>query len=546
MHSAKYYTTFIEKNFSVVDKYGATVPFKLNAIQKRIIGELTGNDIILKARRHGITTLIAAIYTVDFIMTQNFRAVLVSHETKATQRILDKVVFFLDSMKRNLPEMVNSEQYVKLKYASRNELVNEVQNSSFYIGTAGSKTFGRGDQISALHLSEAAYYEFLDKFLIGVLPAVMGGMVSIESTANGYNEFRDLWRRNKESPRPFATHFIPWFENPEYMLACPPTWIPTKDEEELGSKYGLNNNQLCWRRYELDRMNGDIDAFAQEYPSNDEEAFIVSGNHVWSPTILRYYMNMTKKPVVTGNLYGANPVQFEENDHGYVQIFKAPVSSHYYVIGADVAGGGSRGDERDADFSCGQVIDQTTYEQVACWHGRIDPDLFGRQLDMLGQYYNNALLAVERNSIGITTLMMLRDLYYSNLYYQEQFGFQTTKMTDNLGWVTDRMTKDLIVNTATQLFREHRVRLYDTETIGEMMGFVRSSTGLALAASGYHDDRVMALLIALKMLGQPQAETRGNPIEMDLEDDGMSGGMIFGRNGEEIMTNDILGEGELI
>ena len=542
MRKGSYYQKFIEKNFSVIDKYGATVPFILNPIQNKVLDQLTGNDIILKARRHGISTLILAVFAIEFILTENFRAVVVSHETKATQRLLDKVVFFIDSMKRNISPDV--EFPVKLKYASRNELVNELKNSSFYIGTAGSKTFGRGDQISALHLSEAAYYDGLDKFLIGVLPAVQGGQVSIETTANGYNAFRDLWNRNKGNPKPFQTHFLAWFENPEYQIPCSGTFICTKEEEEIKEKYHLTNNQIVWRRHEIDRMNGDLDMFAQEYPANDEEAFIVSGNHVWSPTILRQYMNMTKPPVTRVNLFGKDPVHVEENEQGYVRIWKAPNSNHRYVIGADVATGGSRADERDADYSCAQVFDQTTYEQVAVWHGRIDPDLFGRQLEMLGLYYQNALIAVERNSIGLSTLTTLRDLYYPNLYYQEDFGGHVDKITDELGWQTNRMTKDLIVNTATQLFREKRVTLYDDETVGEMMGFIRNSSGSATAASGYHDDRVMSMLIGLYMLSKPQFNTRGNPIENDLIDE--TGGMIFGRNGEAIEFNDVFDEGMIV
>ena len=513
IHSPKYYKAFIEKNFSVVNMDGHTVPFILNPMQLRIIESLSGMDIILKARRHGISSLILAMMAVEFIMTENFRAVVVSHETKATQKLLDKVQFFLESMKRNLPPEV--EFPVKLKIASRNELVNEYKNSSFYIGTAGAKAFGRGDQITWLHLSEAAFYDDLEKFMVAVLPAVSGGSVSVETTANGFNHFRNMWKRNEEKQTPFKTHFLSWFENPEYVRPCSPNEILFPEEEDLVTKYGLNKSQIAWRRYELDKFNGDVDAFNQEYPANPEEAFIVSGNNVWSPTLLRWYMNKTKPPSVRGNLFGVRPTRLEENESGYVKIFKAPDRRHTYVIGADVSEGKNKGDEKDGDYSCAQVFDQVTREQVAVWHGSIDPDLYGRQLDMLGQYYNNALIAVEKNSIGLTTLTTLRDLYYPNLYYREKFGLHAEKMTDELGWVTDRMTKDMIVSGGTQLLREKRIVLYDEETIGEMMGFVRNASGSAGAASGYHDDRVMSLLIAMKMLAQPNNASHGNPIERD-------------------------------
>jgi len=513
LHKAIFYQKFIEKNFSVVDMNDKTVPFIWNPIQKRIAGDLTGMDIILKARRHGMSTLILAMMAVDFIMTENFRAVVVSHETKATQKLLDKVNFFLESMKASLPPEVIYP--VKMKYASRNELVNENKNSSFYIGTAGAKAFGRGDQISWLHLSEAASYDDLNGFLVGIVPAVQGGNISIETTAKGYNYFRDLWVRNQDSPKPYKTHFIPWFENPEYIRPCSLNETFTEEEKALMQKYSLNGNQISWRRYELDRMNGDLDHFGQEYPASAEEAFIVSGNCVWSPSLIRWYMDRTKKPVTQVNLFGVDPVRVEENEKGYVKIWKAPDRRHRYVIGADVAEGKNQGDEKQGDYSCAQVLNQNTMEQVAVWRGRLDPDLYGRQLDMLGRYYNNALIAVEKNSIGLLTLNTLRDLYYPNLYYREKFGLISEKTTEELGWVTDRMTKDLIVSVATQQLRDKRIRLYDEDTLGEMKAFVRNSAGQAGAASGYHDDLVMSLLIAIKMLSQPQNMEHGNPIERD-------------------------------
>lgn len=539
MRSAAYYKAFIEKNFSIVDLHDKTVPFKLNSIQEDILKSLTWNDIILKARRHGISTMVLAIMTVDFLMTENFRAVVVSHETHAAQKLLDKVQFFLESMRKNIP--ANVDMPLKLKYNSRNELVNEYRNSFFYIGTPGSKSFGRGDQISYLHLSEAASYDDLQKFMTGIIPSVQGGAITIESTANGYNDFRNLWLRNYEKPSPYKDHFIPWFENLEYSCAAPQNEQPSEEEKDLMDRYKININQIVWRRKEIDRLNGDLDKFAQEYPANAEEAFIVSGNNVWSPTLLRWYMNKTKKPVVIGNLYGTQPPRLEENPKGNLRIFKAPNQSHTYVIGADVAEGKNYGDEKQGDFSCAQVIDQMTREQVAVWHGHIDPDLYAMELEMLGMYYNRALIAVERNSIGLTTLTKLRDLYYPNMYYRERFGLNSDRLTDEMGWVTDRSTKNYIVSLGTTLLRDKKVTIYDQETVGEMMGFVRDSNGNAGAASGYHDDRVMSWLIAAKMLDVPQSLSRGNPIEFQKEEPFSP---LIG-DGGEFSFGDFSGEGLL-
>jgi hypothetical protein len=132
---------------------------------------------------------------------------------------------------------------------------------------------------------------------------------------------------------------------------------------------------------------------------------------------------------------------------------------------------------------------------------------------------------VERNAIGLTPLIVLRDLNYPHLYYREIYGLITEKRTAELGWVTDMHTKDLIINEATPLLRDGRVTIYDEDTIGEMMSFVRDERGKAGAASGAHDDRVMAYLIAVKMLGQPMQTYKGNPIER--RDDEMQGDLFY-------------------
>lgn len=513
-HTPEFYQKFIEKSFSVIDKHGNEMPFILKPEQKQILYNLSGMDMILKARQLGMTTLMLAIFTVDFITVENFRCVIVSHEAKSTQRLLDRVKFFLESTKKNAPLV---DFPVKMKYASRSELVNEVKNSSFYIGTAGGRAFGRSDTIHALHLSELAFYPEAERFLTGILQAVpQGGRVTIESTANGYNYFQRLWKQNEESPSPFKTHFLPWFATDEYSIPCPKNYDFTDDEYDFANKYHLKRDQLLWRRKQIEKFNGDVDQFNQEYPSSPGDAFIMSGNPVWSPTLLNWYTNHSEEPLLKGDLSGYRPVFVEPNERGMLSVFCEPVEHHQYVIGADVAMGKMIAEGQDeskhTDFSCAQVIDVMTYEQVAVFHGNIDADLFGRQLDMLGRYYNDALICPERNAMGLATISILRELNYPKLYYREKFGYEKERSTGEIGWVTDRESKGLLIADATRLLREKRLYLYDEHTIEELRSFVRTPNGLGEAAAGAHDDRVMAFMIAIQMLSRPQTETRGNPI----------------------------------
>ena len=540
------YKKAIERSFDIVDKDANTVPFILNTVQDRMLKELSGQDIILKGRQQGVSSLFLAMFTVDFLMVENVKCVVIAHEQKVTQRLFDRVRFYLDTLKKKFPGIAPP---FELELNSRHEMSNKLKNSSFYIGTAGARAFGHGDTINNLHVSELSRWNNQERILSGLLQAVpKNGRIVIETTANGYGDyFYNLWTRSNSDNPSYKPHFIPWFETPEYIRPVEKDFLLSESEIAIKEKYHLTDEQMAWRKWKIAQLNDDVNTpyrFNEQYPCSPEEAFIVSGNPVWSPSLLSWYLLKTKDPIRIGNLIGFNPVTLEENEKGYVKIFKEPNEFHDYVIGADVSEGIiiSQDDEsKERDFSAASVIDKNTFEQVATWHGRIDPDQYGRQLDMLGRFYNNALIAVERNAMGLTPLITLRDLNYPRLYYREKFGQISEKTTQELGWVTDQTTKDLIINDATQLLRERRLLIYDKETITEMMSFVRNSSGRAGAASSAWDDRVMSLLIGIKMLGKPMGPSYRNAIEApddEQQEIHWFNGVPFGEDGMPVNPNE--------
>ena len=53
-------------------------------------------------------------------------------------------------------------------------------------------------------------------------------------------------------------------------------------------------------------------------------------------------------------------------------VWREPVPRHAYCVGVDTAEGLVHG-----DYSCAQVLDVRSGEQVAIWHGHIPPDDVG-------------------------------------------------------------------------------------------------------------------------------------------------------------------------
>ena len=261
-------------------------------------------------------------------------------------------------------------------------------------------------------------------------------------------------------------------------------------------QFNLTKGQIAWRRVKMSEFPNEA-MFRQEYPLTPEEAFISSGNPVFNVDALLWYKTrkeMVMPPAFIGNLVGVRPPFFEENQNGYLSIWKKPDPKGQYVIGADPANG-----VKDGDYSCAQVLDRRSLEQVAVWHGRCDQDIFGQELNRLGYYYNTALIAPERNAGGIAVLLVLRELFYPNLYIREKMGNVEDKLMPELGWSTDMKTKPIIISDAQQAIRDKQIMLHDEQTIQELFSYAYDDAGHANATIGSHDDRVMALMIAIEM-----------------------------------------------
>lgn len=264
------YQKAIEK-FEIVNKEGHRVQFIPNEYQIKFLESMTGRDVILKCRQIGYSSLILALFTLDFLGKENSRSVILSHDVQSAQRLLDRARFFI----RSVEEKGFSVNYDTKR---RNELINSDLNSTFYIGGAGSKSFGRGDTITNLLLSEFAFYDDSESMLSSVLQAVIpGGRVIIESTANGMNFFKSFWDKTKIGETGFKDHFY-------------------------GSDF-YHEDFLELKRKEL----GD-ELFKQEYPATDMQAFISTGSPFFDREALAYYLANIKEPMAVYSSYHDLPL----------------------------------------------------------------------------------------------------------------------------------------------------------------------------------------------------------------------------------------------
>lgn len=491
---------FIESLLWIVDKNSQKVPFLLNRPQAIYYQNRSSWDLILKARQEGFSSYIEAEWLHATLFQPNTRAVTISHEKESTKRHFDRVRFFKDNM---ASKSVKVE--IELQDDNQMEIFVPKINSRYWIGTAGSRAFGRGDMITHLHLSEVAHYADQSILTASMEACTPNARRVMETTANGVGElFYKLWMdsKNVELALPWRRHFFAWFDNPEYRVERPDTrHIPlTPLEEQIKRQHGLSLEQILWRRKKIAEMV-DPSLFPQEYPANDIEAFLSSGAHVFNLQKLEERRQKCSAPEFICELYddGREVVRREAQD-GRFRIWKVPREGRKYLISADTSEGVPGG-----DWSVAQVLDRESWEQVAVWRGRINPGRFGDELNKMGVFYNNAILIPELNNHGWATVERLRELKYPHIFKTSDIRTdQWRDKKEQFGFPQNAQTRNHIITAGRNAVDQDTIKFNDETTVMEFMTFVKDpNTGREEAQDGCFDDCVISLCIgayALKFL----------------------------------------------
>ncbi len=479
----------IEGMFSIVNKRGVKVKFKLNRIQNEFYSARTLRDDVLKARKEGMSSLVLAILTTRFLFVPNTVCACVSHTDEDTKRMFAKVKYYLDT----LPFEVH------LSKASAGHFRIEEMNTDFIIGTAGSKTFARGDTIHQLHLSEFAFYPSWEMVtgVINAVPDEDNTWIVKETTANGYgNPHHQAWQQEKRGESIFKPHFFGWHDHEEYVREVK-DFVPTQTEADLKLAYNLSDEQLAWRRWKIAGTQptqdyGKEDLFRQEYPISDMEAFLSTGRPVFDPKTIEWYRGVhIRDPILKGYLEGWNPPYLVNDEFGELKIYEEVEGDKTYVIGGDVAQVG--------DYCELTVLRRDDLVQVAQWSGRAEEFELARIVFKLGTYYNGALVGVERNNMGIAVVKKLDELGYTNQYTMHTVEDKMERNTQKLGWETNTRTRPLMIAQLNQVFAERAIVIRDLRTLDQMASFIKNEAGKPVAQTGAYDDCVISLAIAYQM-----------------------------------------------
>ncbi len=312
----------------------------------------------------------------------------------------------------------------------------------------------RSTPVHNLHISEHAHCAPSDiGASVGAVPP--DGGITAETTAAGMNHSYEVYLEGKAlvktgaalEPGVLKAAFFPWFIQSEYQIAVPPGLIVKRTGKEVAAaaralrEYGLtlSDAQILYRR----KLEKDTKGMRpQEFPENDEEAFLLSGSPYFTAAKILTLMREAR-----AWLKDHPPV--EENDD--YTVYEEPIKGDIYCAGADVAG------DTNGDYSTIKILNVTKRREAFRYRAHISPTRFYKVLAHWAGHYNNALLAPERNNHGHAVMMGLEEtVRYRNLFYEAKntrprinviTGTKpSAKEERKYGWETDTNSRPLMLD----------------------------------------------------------------------------------------------------
>ncbi len=543
--------------------------FRLTRPQRKFVTRLeqlrTANKpirlILLKARQWGGSTT-SQLYMawLQLVHKVGLNSLIIAHQGSGSDEIKDMFDRMIKEYPIELLYNINeeySENEPKLVGVGRSGSIHRVpqRNCKIKIGTAERPNGCRGGDYNLVHLSEVGLWKATEKMSPeDIVRSACSGillkpytMIVYESTANGTGNFfqveYDTARRGKSQ---FEAMFISWFDIDDYSLPfeseqqrtdfATSLWLNRDNanvmtnREEPGKylwrlwNYGATLEAINW--YVQERKGKSEHAImASEYPSDDVEAFVHSGERVFDEYKVDALSPSCRPPLYIGDIYAdadtgkeaLKNLRFSEDNQGVLWIWSPPeidpeekVTNRYLTV-VDVGGRSNK-----ADYSVICVFDRLFMAEggkpvvVAQWYGHIDIDLLAWKAAQVAAYYDNSLLVIESNTLethdrernvdGDQSHFILNQIkdVYPNLYARRQSAEQIAEGAPlKYGFHTNISTKPMIISTLVKVIREALYIERDKRCLDEYLTYEKKPNGAFGATIGHHDDLLMTRAIGL-------------------------------------------------
>ena len=568
-------------------------PFLLNAPQRKLIGAFEAmreagepiRIILVKARQWGGSTA-TQIYMlwIQLMRRQGFNSLIIGQQNSGTEEVIAMAKRALDKYPRDLladdtDPLPDKEKVYVNTGLSRTTISIPRRNFRIKAGSAERPDAVRGGDYALVHLTEVGLWRKTQgKKPEDIMRAATSGvllypetMIVMESTANGVGTFfHKEYLAAKRGTSLYRPVFVAWYEIDKYST-------PPPDRRKMAQRIVRERNcgfsddtrlatgQYIWRLWEagasLDAINWyektragleDTDYMASEYPSDDDEAFVNSGAHVFNRRKALQLKTRCMPPRWSGELEGhadcgadaLEGITFEEDPRGRLKVWDMPAVTpdglpegmhDRYLTVVDVGGRSVK-----ADWSVIVVFDRIRMlgggvpAVAAQWRGHCDMDQLAWLSARIARWYGDALLVIESNTLetrdpdryvdgdqSAFILNQIRDTY-RRLYARKQSPEDIIMgKPRKYGFHTNVSTKPMVISTLVKVVREGLYIERDEACVDEYLTYERRPNGSYGAITGKHDDMLMTRAIGLHICFNEMTAPRryGNPYRGALRRD---------------------------
>ena len=519
--------------FGVIrDKRGKDIKPVANTLQKRMFAHYRKCQledrpckmIILKPRQKGASTCAQALTYHHMRKHENLAGSLMGDISGTSDKVFEIYRRYAESDHFPWTEGQGS----IADGGSLADLIKLQSGSAYGKETAGSKNAGRSGTIQVGNMTEVAFWPMQGERdpALGYLQSLYDGdnlsLVVADSTPNGPNGwFYRTWVQDNE----WAKIFAAWFEFDDSVIPFHSEGerqdfqeTMTEDEKEEIERFGVNLEQLHWRRRVLqDKCNGDLSKFRQEYPSDPEECFLMSSRprfHVSNlDKMSKASIDVKPKMGTIGVQTDGKTASFKPDRLGNWKIYEEPEYDSQYLVSVDTCTGEDQqmqGLAADPDFHSVQVW-KAPFEDwhgnwhvprlIALHHSRLDIGVLAQEIEGIARWYGNAFIIPEVNNSGLALLKYLLEAGLS-VYRRRRYNDSSGMVEKSYGWSTDKITRKTVIDHMAAELIEENFDIPDPDVLKEMKTFVINDKGKPEAAPGHHDDHVLAAAIALYNIDQ--------------------------------------------
>lgn len=432
------------------------VRFEPNLEQLRLLEQVKDHRrvIVLKPRQIGVSTMLRAYALWQVYRTEDplMFGVISFHDRSAKHlRKMD------NNLLNSMPKLLHRD--LKIDNSTTLEFADTAATLCSY--TAGSKGGTRSFTLTAAHLSEFAFYDDPEELLAQVTATVGEGQILIESTSN---KAGDAFHRLVQGAPENGWHLVTfwWWEHERYRMPAPRRFKATGEEKLLIERYGLDNEQVYWRRQQIATLGKE--KFRREYPACMDDAFFFASSTYFDPE----------------KLLDIEALSFTDSE----RVYEKPMEQDCYSVGVDVAAGVG------SDYSAITVVSLSTHQPVYHYrNNQISPTDFADVVLKVAQKYNNAKVLCESNNHGHVVLYKLRHLGFRNLWLNH----------NGVDWTTSVKSKLDAYETLREYINAGMIKALDMQVLAELRALIVLRV-TPEAPKGMHDDMAMSMALAYRCM----------------------------------------------